>query len=84
MDINSYYIQGGISASLIAILGILYKTINHKKCKSKCCGYNIENSIDISDTSPQVNAPKETFTSNPLNSSNPLNEQRNEQRNSIV
>ena len=84
MDINSYYIQGGISASLIAALGIVYKAINHKKCKSKCCGFNIENSIDISDTSPQVNAPKETFTSNPLNSSNPLNEQRNEQRNSIV
>jgi hypothetical protein len=55
MDLNSAYSQAGITGSIIACMGIAYRiytAINHKRCKSKCCGYDIENSIDIGDTTP--------------------------------
>jgi hypothetical protein len=55
MDLNSAYSQAGITGSIIAAMGIAYRiytAINHKRCKSKCCGYDIENSIDIGDTTP--------------------------------
>ena len=57
MDLGNAYQQAGITSSIIAMLGISYKAytaINHKRCRSKCCGYNIENSIDIENTSPVI------------------------------
>ena len=69
MDLNSAYSQAGITGSIVAAMGLAYKiytAINHKRCKSKCCGYDIENSIDIGDTTPpQVSIPVERFT-NPM------------------
>lgn len=68
MDLGSAYQQAGITSSIIALMGISYKVytaVNHKRCRSKCCGYNIENSLDIGDTTPEVRIPAETF-SNPM------------------
>lgn len=69
MDLNSAYSQAGITGSIVAAMGLAYKiytAINHKRCRSKCCNYDIENSIDIGDTTPtQVNIPMERFT-NPM------------------
>jgi len=69
MNLNDAYSQAGITGSIVAAMGLAYKiytAINHKRCKSKCCGYDIENSIDIGDTSPpHVTVPVERFT-NPM------------------
>lgn len=70
MDLNSAYSQAGITGSIVAAMGLAYKiytAINHKRCKSKCCGYDIENSIDIGDTTPpQVSIPMERLQSKPI------------------
>jgi hypothetical protein len=44
---------GGVGASIILMIGIIYKIINHKKLVSKCCGRSIDVSLDIGDTTPQ-------------------------------
>jgi len=70
MDLNSAYSQAGITGSIIACMGIAYRiytAINHKRCKSKCCGYDIENSIDIGDTTPpHISVPVERLQSKPI------------------
>lgn len=43
---------GGVGASIILTIGIIYKLINHKKLVSRCCGRSIDVSLDIGDTSP--------------------------------
>ena len=43
---------GGVGASIILIIGIIYKIVNHKKLVSKCCGRSIDMSLDIGDTTP--------------------------------
>jgi len=69
MDLNSAYSQAGITGSIIAAMGIAYRVytaINHKRCRSKCCNYDIENSIDIGDTTPpHISVPVEQFE-NPM------------------
>ena len=44
---------GGVGASIILTIGIIYKIVNHKKLVSKCCGRSIDVSLDIGDTTPQ-------------------------------
>ena len=44
---------GGVGASIILTIGIIYKLINHKKLVSRCCGRSIDMSLDIGDTTPQ-------------------------------
>lgn len=69
MDTNSLTTAGltsGLTLS-VAILYKIYMAINKKRCKSKCCGYNIENSIDIGEiTPPELTIPKDNFVNNPL------------------
>ena len=43
---------GGVGASIIVIIGIIYKLINHKKLVSKCCGRSVDMSLDIGDSTP--------------------------------
>ena len=49
---------GGVGASIILIIGIIYKLINHKKLVSKCCGRSVDLSLDIGDTTPEPKTPK--------------------------
>jgi hypothetical protein len=72
MDNNSLT-TAGVTAALTTSAGILYKiymVVNKKRCKSKCCSYYFENSIDIGDITPPehtvVNIPKENFIQNPM------------------
>jgi len=81
MDLNSYYIQGGISASLIAALGIIYKTykaIDGKKIHSKCCDKDIEFGMRVEEMTPprehpptvivpQQEKPQHEYKVNPMN-----------------
>jgi hypothetical protein len=48
--------SGGIGASIILALGILYKIyniVNHHRVRSNCCGKKIEVSLDIDETTPK-------------------------------
>jgi hypothetical protein len=47
------YGAGGIGASIIAFLGLIYTALNHKKIRSKCCGREVSASIDIEPSSPE-------------------------------
>ena len=43
---------GGVGATIIVIIGIIYKLVNHKKLVSKCCGRSVDMSLDIGDSTP--------------------------------
>ena len=53
------YGSAGIGASIVAVLGLIYTAINHKKLRSKCCGREITASIDIEPSSPEKKQDKE-------------------------
>ena len=42
----------GIISMIVSIGGIVLGIINHKRLRSKCCGRNLEASIDIENTTP--------------------------------
>lgn len=45
--------SGGVGAGIVIALGVIYKVyqaINHKHVRSRCCGREIDASLDISDT----------------------------------
>ena len=42
----------GTVSLIVAIGGIIIAAINHKRLRSKCCGRNLEASIDIENTTP--------------------------------
>lgn len=44
--------SGGVGASIILVLGFLYKLLNHKRVRSTCCGRKLEVSLDIEATTP--------------------------------
>jgi hypothetical protein len=50
MDIGT--VLGGVSL-FFSIVGIIYSAINHKHIRSKCCGKELEISIDIDTTVPE-------------------------------
>jgi hypothetical protein len=46
------YASGGIGATIIVILGLLYKFIDHKRLRSRCCGFSA--SVDVEDVTPKA------------------------------
>jgi len=69
MDLNNAYANGGITASVVFAGGLLYrfyKSVNGKRCRSKCCGYDLgETDFKVDDMPPTP--PQENFTvNNPL------------------
>jgi hypothetical protein len=49
------YATGGIGASIVIVLGILYRifnTVNHHRVRSECCGKYFSASVDIDPTTP--------------------------------
>lgn len=51
---------------LVAIY--LYKTLNHRRLRSNCCGKKMEISLDIDETSPKTEN-KPHLVVNPMNNS---------------
>jgi hypothetical protein len=43
--------SGGIAGIITLVVGIAIK-MNHKRIRSKCCGKNIEVSVDVESTTP--------------------------------
>ena len=52
MDFASVGGIAGIIAIAIQTIQGLIAIVNHKRCRSTCCNYSLENSLDISDTTP--------------------------------
>ena len=53
---QSVLIQAGASAttiSIIFILGYVYKMVNHHRIRSRCCGHNLDASLDVEETTPK-------------------------------
>jgi hypothetical protein len=49
------YVSGGIGAITVFVLGLagwIYRTVNHKRVRSSCCGTKIEVSLDVEETTP--------------------------------
>lgn len=46
------YGAGGIGASIVAVLGLIYSAVNHKRIRSNCCGHLVSASVDIEPTTP--------------------------------
>jgi hypothetical protein len=69
MDLNNAYANGGITASVVFAGGMLYKfykSVNGKRCRSKCCGYDLEADFKV-DEMPPTPTPAENFSvNNPL------------------
>jgi hypothetical protein len=63
MDTNTALLGTGTGGTIIGVLLLLYKTFNHKRCRSRCCGNDMDLSLDIENTTP----PAERFeVNNPL------------------
>lgn len=63
MDFKSALEAGGVSATLIAILGIGYKLIQSfcgHRLRSECCGHTASVGVNVEDMSPKL--PKPTVT----------------------
>jgi hypothetical protein len=52
MDLNSGLAGGGIIAGALAVIGAIYKAVNHHRVRSKCCGKEVVASLDIEETTP--------------------------------
>jgi hypothetical protein len=71
----------GIFAILFSIGGVIYTAVNHKRFRLKCCGKDLDVSVDVEDTSPTAQT-KQTKTKalNPkdINAFGNKNENENE------
>jgi hypothetical protein len=52
MDTNTALLSSGTGGTLLMVLLYLYKTLNHRRCRSKCCGKDLDMSLDIENTTP--------------------------------
>jgi len=46
------YASGGVGATVVVVLGLLYKFLDHKRLRSRCCGWTV--SVDLEDVTPKV------------------------------
>jgi hypothetical protein len=51
----------GIFAILFSIGGVIYTAVNHKRFRLKCCGKDLDVSVDVEDTTPPAQT-KQTKT----------------------
>ena len=62
MDQQTALLSTGTGGTILGVLLLLYRTFNHKRCRSKCCGQDLDLSLDIENTTP----PHQNFVVNPL------------------
>lgn len=53
MDTPTVFTGGSIGVALSTAIWILYK-VNHKRCRSRCCGRHVEVSVDVENTTPRI------------------------------
>jgi hypothetical protein len=66
MDTNMALLSTGTGGTLLGILYMLYRTLNHKRCRSNCLGRNLELSIDIENTTPPSQSKDKFEKENPI------------------
>ena len=66
MDTNTALLGTGTGGTILTILYFLYKTFNHKRCRSNCCGKQLELSLDMENTSPPEKDKSSFQTDNPI------------------
>ena len=42
--------SGGIGAGVVVALGIIYRVVNHKHIRSRCCGKEVDIALDVDET----------------------------------
>ena len=52
MDTNTALLGTGTGGTILTMLYFFYKTFNHTRCRSRCCGRNMDISLDIENTTP--------------------------------
>jgi hypothetical protein len=52
MDQTTALLGTGTAGTILAVAMLVYKTLNHKRCRSKCCGWSGEISVDIENSTP--------------------------------
>lgn len=57
MDNYTALLGTGTGATLLTVLLLLYRTLNHKRFRSRCCDKEVELSLDIDDTQIHVENP---------------------------
>lgn len=57
------YASGGLGATVVVVLGVLYKFLDHKRLRSRCCGWSA--SVDIDDVTPKIE-PNPKIESHPV------------------
>jgi hypothetical protein len=65
MDSNTPLLSTVTGTTILTVAVIIYRAINKKRCRSSCCGHDLEASIDVGDITP----PQERqahFVTNPL------------------
>ena len=53
---DSGQIMGGVGV-VVSVATAIIAAVNHKRCKSKCCGRDASVSIDIENTTPPKEKP---------------------------
>jgi len=57
----------GTGGTIITILYVLYKTFIGKKCRSRCCGYDLEAGMVVEDMTPPHHTGQPKFeVANPM------------------
>jgi hypothetical protein len=46
------FASGGVGASIVVVIGLIYSAVNHKRIRSTCCGRQVDASLDIENTTP--------------------------------
>jgi len=52
MDQQTALLSTGTGGTILMVLLYLYKTLNHRRCRSRCCGKDMDMSLDIEQTTP--------------------------------
>ena len=52
MDTNTALLGTGTGGTLLGLLVLLYKIINGKKCRTRCCGKDFDMAFETSEISP--------------------------------
>lgn len=52
MDQNTALLSTGTGGTILGVLLYIYTHFNHKRIRSKCCGQDLDMSLDIENTTP--------------------------------
>jgi hypothetical protein len=52
MDTNTTLLSTTTGTTIIGLILIIYRAINHRRIRSNCCGRDIQMSVDVENTTP--------------------------------